>query len=246
MASRSAKPSSTRVSPESSTAVRFDPTTRRESVMSVTCAVGPVEPTHALRDRARAGAVGLDQERADGVAAGGLGDVVGVGDQERVGRGGREFLGHADVVEVHGLQRLRAPVLQPQPQPIARLELEVLHGLGGDEDTVGAPGELVHQACRGASVEPRVLQLTGRADRARPHAVEVLQVGADVREAMLQRLDAADALDLGESVGIRGPDDRARRLGDGDVGTIGEARVDFGLLLVRGVEDRGGAGEGRR
>ena len=56
----------------------------------------------APRDRARVVPSVCDEERADRVAAGRLRDVVGVGDEERVRRRGRELLGHADVVERDG------------------------------------------------------------------------------------------------------------------------------------------------
>ena len=47
---------------------------------------------------------GVDEERADRVAAGAGGDVAGVGDEEAVpGRGG-ELLDDPDVVERHGGQ----------------------------------------------------------------------------------------------------------------------------------------------
>ena len=67
--------------------------------------------------------------------------------------------------------------------------------------------------------EPRVLELAGRADRLRAHAVEVLQVGADVGEAVLQRLDARDARDAAPAA----PRRRARRARPGDSVTVTSA-----------------------
>ena len=49
-------------------------------------------------------------------------------------------------------------------------------------------------SCRaGAALEVSVLKATGVDDRGRVDAVEVLQVGADVREAMLDRFDVMDS-----------------------------------------------------
>ena len=244
-ASTSAKPSSTLVRPDSSTAVRLEPTTLRWC-----CDVGdlrggarPAERTRAATAR-RARAVGLDEEGADGVAAGRLRDVRRVGDEERVGRRGGELLGHADVVERHGVEPLGAPVLQPQSQQVAGVQLEVLDGLGDDEHRVGLRGELRHQAARRCRPGTSASWSLPAAPIVRgPHAVEVLQVGADVGEAVLERLDAADARTPASRAGAAGPDVRAGRLGDRHVGAVGQPRVDLGLLLVGGVEDRGGAGE---
>ena len=153
----SAKPSSTRVRPESSTAVRLEPTTWRWLTMSVTCAPVPELRAHALRDGGRVGAVGLDEERADRVAAGGPGDVARVGDEERVARRGRELLGHAGVVERNRRELLRAPVLQAQAQQVAGRELEVVHGLGETRTPSGRVRERSHERasrCRRRTSRP--------------------------------------------------------------------------------------------
>ena len=108
-------------------------------------------------------------------------------------RRGRELLGHADVVERDRRELLGAAVLQAQAQQVARAAAGSPCTVSAETSTPsGAGAERAHQlrgACRPAN--QRVLQLAGRADRLRAHAVEVLQVGADVGEAVLQRLDAA-------------------------------------------------------
>ena len=136
-----------------------------------------------------------------------------------------------------------APVLQSQAQKIPRSQLEIGHGLCRDEDTVRPGAQRLHQCGRRPAGEPRVLKLPGVADRAGTHAVEVLQVRADIGEAVLQRLDAGHPGDLRQPVGVARPDARAGRLRDGHIGAVGQPRVDLRLLPVGGVEDRGGARE---
>ena len=100
------------------------------------------------------------------------------------------------------------------------MQLEVVDGLGGDEHAVGLRGQRAHELARAAAREPAVLELAGGADRLRAHAVEVLQVGADVGEAVLQRLDAAYARAPARA---RAAPVRARRARPGDSVTVTSA-----------------------
>ena len=54
-------------------------------------------------------------------------------------------------------------VLEPQVDRVAGLELEVLHGLGADQDRVGLRGEGVISAAARAAGEVGVLQRGGPA-----------------------------------------------------------------------------------
>ena len=86
-------------------------------------AVGTQLSAQPLGYRAGVSATGVDQERADGVAAGRLRDVAGVGDQEAVGRRCGELFGHADVVEGNvdgplGVPSCRRSVIASQPDAL--------------------------------------------------------------------------------------------------------------------------------
>ncbi len=166
-AMRSAKVSSTRVRPTRSTAVRLEPTDLRTVEMSVTVADGPSEFLDSSRDRGLLCPAGVDEEGADRVAAGLLGDVGGVGDEEAVLRCGRELRHDADVVERHRDALLGAAIDQAQVDRVAGVELVVLHGLGGDEDGVGLRGQGRHQPGGGAAAEVAVLQGRRMPDRRR-------------------------------------------------------------------------------
>ena len=148
---------------------------------------------------------GVDEERADRVAARRAGHVVGVGDEEAVARRRGELLGHTRVVERDVAELLGAVVLEPQHEAVARTQLEVVHGLGADENRIGTRAQCRDELSRGPAVEVGVLQLGGRDDARGAHAVEVLEVGADVREAMLDRLDVRDPRDLGQPGRMAGP-----------------------------------------
>ena len=138
----SANPSSTLVSPARSTAVRLDPMTLRLLARSRHRGAGPTDGSaHPRGDGTDVLAAGVDEEGADGVRTGLLGDVAGVGQQEAVARRGGELLGDTDVVELDVAVGLRAPVLQAQGDGIAGTQLEVVDGLGRDEDAVGFGGE---------------------------------------------------------------------------------------------------------
>jgi len=64
------------------------------------------------------------------------------------------------------------------------LELEVGDGFGADQDRIRGGGEAVEQLAGGAALEVLVLQGGGLADGVGVDAVEILQVGADVGEAV--------------------------------------------------------------
>ena len=139
-----------------------------------------------------------------------------------------------------------AGVDQAKVDQVAGVQLVVLHGLGGDQDRVRLAREGVHQSAGGAALEVGVLQRGGVADVVRAHPVEVLQVGADVGEAVLDGFDAAHARHGGELGGGLRVHRGAGGDGDGDVGAVGQLRVGLGLLAVGGVEGGGGGGEGQR
>ena len=198
-----------------------EPTTRRELSMSVTCAPGP---TSARRTRRATvpGAVPSVCTRNEPTASLPvcLGDVARVRDEERVRRRGRELLGHAGVVERHGLNCF--------VRPFCSRSRSVSPGCSWKSLTVSAATSTESGRCASVSIsceavppcEPRVLQLAGRADRRRAHAVEVLQVGADVGEAVLQRLDAAHARHARPDAA---PRPAARRVAPGDSVTVTSA-----------------------
>src|SRR5205823_2342844 len=158
-----------------------------------------------------------------------------VGDEEAVLGGGGELLGDAGVVEGDGTQGLGPGVLNAQVDRVAGRELEVVDGLDADEQVVGALGEAPHQLVGGAAREVGVLQGCGLGDGARSDAVEVLQVGADVGEAVLEGFDVPYAGDL-QGGPDGGWDAGAGRFGDSDVGAVGQPGVDLGLLVIGGVE----------
>jgi Histidine kinase-, DNA gyrase B-, and HSP90-like ATPase len=112
-------------------------------------------------------------------------------------------------------------------------------GFGAHQDRVGLAGEPADELAGGAAGEVGVLELGGGDHGGGAHAVEVLEVSADVGEAVLHRLDPFDPWDGSEARGGSGADDHAGRLGHGDVGAVGQPCVDVGLLAVGGVEDRG-------
>ena len=74
--------------------------------------LGPELSAELIGDGCDVRASGVDKERPDRVAAGRLGDVVGVGEQEAVAWGGRELLHHPDVVELNVGVLLGPPVLE--------------------------------------------------------------------------------------------------------------------------------------
>jgi hypothetical protein len=69
------------------------------------------------------------------------------------------------------------------------VQLVVVDGFLADQDRVGLPGQDLHQARCCASGEPAVLKLSLVGDGLRPDAVEVLEIGTDIGEPMLQGLD---------------------------------------------------------
>src|SRR4029077_14700113 len=114
----------------------------------------------------------------------------------------------------------------------------VVHRFGGDEHGVRAGGEGGEELVGGAALEVGVLEAAGGLDGGGGDAVEVLEVGADVGEAVLDRFGAAHARGGGGGGGRGGwgREIGARRHGGGDVAAVGEDGVDGGLLAVRCVE----------
>ena len=135
---------------------------------------------------------GVDEKRSDGVAAGVLGHVGGVGDEEAVLRGGGELGNDPDVVESHGGQLMGEGVWQAQVDGVAGDELEVFDRFGADQKRIGLSSQLLQQVLGGAAVKVVVLQRSDAGDAGRVDTVEVLEVGADVGEAMLDWFDRPD------------------------------------------------------
>ena len=95
------------------------------------------------------------------------------------------------------MSRFVRAVLQAQVEPVAGVQLVVVDGLLADEDRVGLLGRGLLISFGGrAAVQTTVLQLALAGDRLRPDAEQVLEVGADVGEAVLERLDRRHAGDL--------------------------------------------------
>ena len=118
-----------------------------------------------------------------------LGDVALVRDQEGVVWRCRELARHPDVRERHLVIRVVRRELQSQVHRVAGLQLEVVHGLFGDEHAVRGGSERLERL-RGVAVrEERVRHRRGLADRGGVHAVEILQIVAHVREPVLHLLD---------------------------------------------------------
>jgi len=153
---------------------------------------------------------------------------------------GRELLGDAGIAEADRFQLLGLAVLQAKDDGVARVELEVLDGFVADQQRVGLGGQSADQGLGRSALEVRVLQARGSDDRARPNAVQVLQVGSDVHEAVLDGLDTLHALDPCETRCSGGTDVRPGRLGDRHVGAVRELSIDLGLLTVGRVEHGGG------
>ena len=76
-------------------------------------------------------------------------------------------------------------------------------------------------------------------------AIEILEVAADIGEAMLHRLRGGDARQRRQPC-QEGAGRRIGAAGHGDIGAIGQLGVDPGLGPVCGVEDRRRGGEGHR
>ncbi|GGY13533.1 hypothetical protein [Streptomyces anandii] len=112
----------------------------------------------ARGDLLRVGAAGVEEEGADRVAAGRLGDVGGVGDEEAVLRRRGELFGDTGVAEGDGAQGRGAGVLDAQVDGVAGSELEVLDGLDADQQVVRALGQLAHELLGGAAGEVGVLE----------------------------------------------------------------------------------------
>ena len=72
-----------------------------------------------------------------------------------------------------------------------------MDGLGRHQHVVVVGGQRVDQLAGGTAAEVGVLELPSVEDRRRIDTVEVLQVGADVGEPVLDRLDVAHPGDRG-------------------------------------------------
>ena len=92
------------------------------------------------------------------------------------------------VVELHHVVPVVARELEPEPQEAPRLQLEVVHGLVGDERAVGVGSERRQDLARVPASEEGVRHRCGPADRGGIDAVQVLEVVADVDEAVEHRL----------------------------------------------------------
>ena len=125
-----------------------------------------------------------------------LGHVVGVRDEEAVVRRGRELLGDPRVVEVHGPELLRPAVLERSlmkspGESWKSLTVSSLTRMESGADRASRSG-------LGAARGSRRPATTGTGDGRWANAVQVLQVCADVGEAVLQGLYRAHAGDAGD------------------------------------------------
>src|SRR5689334_5743770 len=101
---------------------------------------------------------GVDEEVPDRVAAGVLGHVAGIGDEEAVFGGGGEFSDDAYVVESDGGQLVGARVWKAQVNGVAGDELEVVDRFGADQNRIGLGGKFIQQITRRAAMKVVVLQ----------------------------------------------------------------------------------------
>ncbi len=185
----------------------------------------------------------VDEEGADGVIARLLSYIRGVGDEEAVFRGGRELVRDADIVEGDGDERLGGGVLQSELDEFSGMELEVFDCFGAHEDRIGPTRERRHQVCRSSPLKVGVLEKRRLGDGRGADAEQVLKIASHVRVPVLERFYGCDARCGSDRRGSRRSDVGAGGLRHGDVGSVGEAGVDFGLMLIGGVEDRSGKGE---
>jgi hypothetical protein len=167
--------------------------------------------------------------------AGLLGEIVGVGDEERVAGRRRKLAGDADEAERHDVILMVGGALESQIEGVARLKLKIADRLLRHENAIARRGERAKRARAASAAEKGVGHVGRPVDRARIDAIHVLQVRADIGEAVHHRLgrrDARQAGKLGESLPSRAPGDAD----GGDVGAVGEFSVDPRLGVVSRVE----------
>src|SRR5664279_2277460 len=125
-------------------------------------------------DRGAVLPAGVDEERADGVAAGALREVGGVGDEETVPGGGGKFVDNPGVPDRDGDRLVGAGIDQPQGDGVTGGELVVGDGFRRHQDRIRPGGQGGHQLGGGAAGEVAVLQGGHRRDGGRVHPVQVL------------------------------------------------------------------------
>ena len=117
-----------------------------------------------------------------------LGQVAGVGNQERVLRRGRELAHDTQEVEGDDVVLLILRALEPQVDLVADLQLEVLDRLCRNQHAVGGSGQGHYRRLGVATVEVGVGETGHLLDALRVNSEHILQVAADIGEAVHQRL----------------------------------------------------------
>ena len=181
---------------------------------------------------------GPHQQGLDGGGSRSARHIGRVGDDEGVVGRCRELANDADVVERDHVVRVIGGELEPEPDQVSRLELEVAHRLVGDQDAVRLGGQRAQDLRGVATGEERIGHVRGRSDARRVDPVEVLEIVSYVRVAVLHRLGRAHARDRPHAGGEAGRQPREGGRRDRDVRTVRELGIDPGLSCVGRVEHR--------
>src|ERR1700730_18639168 len=123
---------------------------------------------------------------------------------------------------------------------VAGNEWEIFDRFGTDQDGIGLRRESAHQLIGGATLKVVVLHRGNRRDGRRIDTVQVLKIASDIGETVLDRFHGTDSRDCGQLLGGRRRRGGSGGLGDGDIGTVGQFGVYFGLCLIGGGERGGG------
>ena len=201
----------------------------------------------ALPDGRRRGAGRLHEQRRHGGVVGRLREIAGIDDGVGILGSGRELLRDADVGEADRNRPACARVEHAHRDPVARVQLVVVHDLLAQEDAVRRAA----RACRARleAVPPANHESWSLAPRTigrRIDSVDILEVAPDVGVAVLEGLGRGDARGFRHAVAEarRQPARSARA--EHHVCAVREAGIRLGLLLVGGVERRSRRGEARR
>ena len=134
-----------------------------------------------------------------------------------------------------------------QVDHIALFQLIIADGFIGHQHAIGCIGQQGQNLRRRSTGEIGVGCRRSPAQSGGVDAVQILQIGPDIGEAVLHRLRSRCAGQVGQIGQMRacGPVGGAK---DRDIGPVGQFGIDPGLGIVRGVEDggRGGKRHGKR
>ena len=159
----------------------------------------------------------------------------------------REFAGNSNESEGDIAEGAVRPRLQAEFDRVTRGKLEIADGFIGDQHAVWRCRQKGKSRGGVAIAEIGVRHGGGAGNGCGVDAVEFLQVVSDIGEAVHHRLGLHDARRVSHrrEEGAGGHHGGA---GDGDIGAIGQHRVDARLLLVSCVEDgrRDSEGKGQR